>query len=215
MQKTFLTIITLLIAMSWHFAYATPSSDLAALLNGVKTMHSNFVQTIQDNHGKSIQKSYGQMDLSRPGKFRWEVKKPVPQVVIANGEKIWIYDPDLQQVTIKILQHGAGETPALLLSHVNDTLDNDFRVTQTNGNQAGLNWYALAPMKKDSMFKAIEMGFANGHIAQMKLQDHLGHTTLIQFNNPTINAGLSASLFTFKARSGVDVIDETRQRQRH
>jgi outer membrane lipoprotein carrier protein len=90
-------------------AYAAPSTDLSTLLNSLHSMRSDFTQTVYDNHGKAIQKSYGQMALQRPGKFRWEIKKPIPQVIVANDTRLWVYDPDLEQVTIRALHQAAGD----------------------------------------------------------------------------------------------------------
>src|SRR6516162_4318453 len=90
------------------------SADLSNQLNAIKTLRANFAQTVYDNKGKAVQRSYGHIALQRPGKFRWEVIKPIPQLIIANSQRLWIYDPDLQQVMIRSLHVAAGETPALL-----------------------------------------------------------------------------------------------------
>lgn len=191
-------------------AFATPATDLTALLNSVKTMQAAFTQTIYDNRGKSIQTSYGIMALDRPGKFRWEVKKPIPQLIVANDKRLWIYDPDLEQVTIKQLNQAAGDTPALLLSHVGGLLETDYTVTKSDQKPIALNWFMLKPKSKDNMFAAIQMGFKGREINEMRLEDHLGHITAIEFKDAKTNGTLPTKLFTFKAPKGVDVIDETR-----
>jgi outer membrane lipoprotein carrier protein len=192
---------------------ASNSADLIFLLDSVKTMKADFSQTIYDNHGKAVETSYGSMAMQRPGKFRWEVKKPIPQLIIANESKLWIYDPDLQQVTIRVLGKASGGSPALLLSHVNTTLDKDFLVKPLAKKMAGWSWFELVPKQQDSMFASIEMGFTNKQIREMRLQDHLGHTTLVKFANAFINKSLPASLFTLKIPANADVIDETRARR--
>ena len=190
---------------------ATPFSDVTELLNQTSTMQANFKQVTYDNHQKAIQTSTGKMALSRPGKFRWEVLKPVPQLIIANQSKLWIYDPDLQQVTIRALQQAAGESPALLLSHVDNTLENDYTVTELPQN-AGLRWFSLKAKQKDNMFGDVELGFNNANLTEMRLQDNLGHKTTVDFKQISANANLPAHLFTFKTPVGVDVIDETKKR---
>lgn len=192
-------------------AQASAGDDLANILNATQAMRANFTQTVYDNHGKAIQKTYGYMALQRPGKFRWEVKKPIPQVIIANQSRLWIYDPDLEQVTIRSLHTAAGETPALLLSHVDNVLDHDYVIKQAPAKD-GLNWFTLIPRNADNMFASIKMAFAQSQIREMDLQDHLGHTTKIKFENAVVNSALSASLFVFKKPANVDVIDETRKR---
>ncbi len=213
MSISFLRYLAALILFAMVTAtYADPSIDLSNLLNSVHTVRANFTQTVYDNRGKVIQRAYGHMALQRPGKFRWDVTKPVPQLIIANATRLWIYDPDLEQVTIRSLSGAAGETPALLLSHVNTTLANDFLV-QSLPTKSGLNRFELKPKKSDNMFSSIEMGFKTNQLHEMRLQDNLGHTTVIQYENIQTNITLSASLFTFKPTAKIDVIDETRKKQ--
>lgn len=194
-------------------AHATNgAANLASLLNSVTTMRADFTQTIFDNRGKAVQKSYGRMALQRPGRFRWEVTKPIPQLIIANATRLWIYDADLEQVTIRPLKTTAGEAPALLLSHSNTTLDKDFSVTEIPNKADGWRWFTLVPQHTDEMFTSIKIGFKNNQISEMRLQDNLGHTTGIQYKNIATNASLPASLFTFTPPPHTDVIDETRKK---
>ncbi|RDI48753.1 outer membrane lipoprotein chaperone LolA [Aquicella lusitana] len=189
----------------------TAAAELSALLSGTQSMRADFSQVVYDNRGKGGQRSYGRMALQRPGKFRWEVTRPIPQVIIANGKRLWIYDPDLEQVTIRALNQTAGETPALLLSHVGGVLEKDYVVKSLSKKSSGLQWYQLTPRSGDNMFASVQMGFMNNQIREMLLRDHLGHTTGIQFKNIKTNVSLSASLFTFRPPANVDVIDETRR----
>ena len=189
--------------------FASDATELSALLNGIKTMRAGFVQIIYDNHGKPIQKSNGTMALERPGKFRWEVSKPMPQIIIANKERLWVYDPDLQQVTIRSLKSEAGEAPALLLSHQNTTLESTYHI-KSLGQKDKLNWFLLKPKKSDNMFADVKMGFANHELKEMLLDDKIGHSTRVQFQKIKMNTFIPSSLFVFKAPAGTDVIDETR-----
>jgi outer membrane lipoprotein carrier protein len=209
----FRTLISVMFAMvCFNHTYAAPASaELTTLLNGVHTMRANFTQTVNDNAGKFIQKSNGKMAMERPGKFRWDVTKPIPQLVIANDKRLWIYDEDLEQVTIRSLTYEAGEAPALLLSHVNTSIDKDFAIKTSDKKTPGWSWFILVPKKPDSMFASIQMGFTKNEIHEMRLEDHLGHVTTIQFKNIETNVNLSSSLFAFKASKNVDVIDETRK----
>lgn len=194
-------------------AYAgTSSDDLIQLLSGIQTMRADFTQTMIDKNAKQIQESVGQMALQRPGKFRWEVKKPTAQLVLTNGEKLWIYDPELEQVTIRLLSKEVGESPAMLLTHSAASMDKDYRVEAIKIKSSPLQWYALVPKSQNSMFAKIKFGFANKQIREMELQDHLGQTTAIAFYNIKQNATLTASLFSFKPPAHVDVIDETAKR---
>lgn len=191
---------------------ASSSAALSELLNSVQSMQANFTQTIKDTRGKKGQSSTGKMALQRPGKFRWEIIKPMPQLIIANQQKLWIYDPDLEQVTIRSLKGSSDETPALLLSHDNAALDSHFDISMQEDKASGWQWFKLKPKKTDNMFNTVQIGFQNKHLQEMQLEDNLGNVTLIVFSKLQTNPSLSASLFTFKARANVDVIDETRKK---
>lgn len=192
-------------------AYAGSSSELSSLLNSLHSMRADFTQTIFDNRGKAIQTSYGHMALQRPGKFRWEISKPIPQLIVANDKRLWVYDPDLEQVTIRALHQAAGESPAVLLSQENATIDQDYAVTQIQKGAPHWQWFALAPRGADSVLASIQMGFMDKQLHEMKLQDHLGHTTKIEFQHTAMNVSLPDTLFTFKKPPHVDVIDETKR----
>lgn len=187
-------------------AGAQPSSDLSSLLASVQTMRADFTQSVFDNHGKKMQSSKGQMAMQRPGKFRWEIKKPTPQTIVANTAKLWIYDPDLEQVTVRTLKQATGETPAMLLSRKDTALDKDFTIQENQGQS--LRWFILTPKQKDNMFSSILLGFNGNQIREMKFEDHLGHTTVIHFDKVEMNAALSSALFNFKPPKNVDVINE-------
>lgn len=194
------------------FADKTAATDLIALLNNVQSMKADFTQTLYNNRGKATQKSYGHMALKRPGKFRWDINKPQPQLIIANETKLWIYDPDLEQLTIRSLEKTSGETPALLLSHDNASLEKHYVIDTVKREPAAWRWFSLKSKAAESMFQNMQMGFMNNQIREMRLEDNLGHTTIVQFQNIQTNVNLPASLFTIKPSSKVDVIDETRKK---
>lgn len=214
-MKTLFRIFTFLL-ITYFSSIALAANDAAVLtdlLQGVKTLKANFTQQTFDGRGKKTQNAYGRMALERPGKFRWEITKPIPQLIIANRNTLWVYDPDLEQVTIRNLNYTTGEAPALLLSHDNASLEEGFKVTTLPSKQADMQWFSLSPKKSDNMFERIEIGFSNKQLKQMRLRDHLGNDTNIQFSNNQNNIALNASLFTFKAPARVDVIDERKRRK--
>lgn len=191
-------------------ASSSASTDLAGLLNNIHTMKADVLQIVYDNRDQEVQRSYGNMAIERPGKFYWKVTKPIPQLIIANQSRLWIYDQDLDQVTIRPLSKVSGDTPALLLSYVDSVLDKNYTVREdTKGN--ALRWFVLTPRNPDSLFATIKIGFAKTQLQEMRLQDHIGHRTEIQFKNIQTNVPLSANLFVFKAPANVDVIDETKK----
>jgi outer membrane lipoprotein carrier protein len=215
-KKFLLTLATFIIIGFSNFIYAaTPSDELTSLLLGMKTMQANFQQTVEDKSAHPLQSAQGKVSLERPGKFRWEIVKPNEQITIVNGSKLWIYDKDLQQVTINTFNKAAKQTPALLLSDESLTLSKDFtvQVVPTTSMIAGAKTFLLTPLDKDNMFASIRLSFLSSHITQMQLRDKLGHITNISFSNVKTGMSLPASLFTFKPTGNIDVIDATKDRR--
>jgi outer membrane lipoprotein carrier protein len=212
--KKILAFISLFfICMSAHAQSA--SDDLTALLLNINTMQADFNQTItKQKNGQAVQQTSGHMAIERPGKFRWETKSPTKQLIIANGQRLWIYDPDLEQVTIQSFKAGAGKTPALLLSDKNLTLGKDYNVVEVPAPMAiaGYKIFQLTPKDSEDTLEKITLSFISKRISEMKLEDRLGNTTTIKFYGVNTDA-LPASLFTFNAPAHVDVIDETKDKK--
>lgn len=209
-KLVFFSSVFLVINLLVNVCYAIPSDDLSNTLTRIHAMKANFVQTTFDNRGKAVQHAKGALAWVRPGKFRWETKQPIPQLIIANGERLWIVDPDLMQVTIRKAQKELGETPTMLLSANVVQLEQQFAVSVTK-QQAGLLVYTLQPKKKDSTFLLIQLSFRNNHIVGMQLEDQLGHRTQIEFSQVLENPTLSAGLFQYVPKPGMDVINEVHE----
>lgn len=153
-----------------------------------------------------MNRSYsGVMQVKRPGQFRWETTSPMQQLIVTNGQTVWIYDPDLEQATRQQMDAQVGNTPALLLSGQPEQIKKAFRVTQPNRNQAH---FVLYPRSKDSSFESLTLRFQGDLPSQMVLQDSLGQKTDIQFSNVKLNPRLNDQLFVFKPPVGTDVIDQ-------
>jgi len=208
-MKKYRLLLALGIVFFHLTALATPANTLIMLLATLRTMTADFTQIITDSNSKTIQRSTGNMALFRPGKFRWEQTIPVKQLIIVNGNRLWIYEPDLEQVTIRTLSSELGKTPALLLSDPNHTLENAYNVELVSGKKDPVQWFLLTPKNPDNMFASIKLGFGYFQIQGMVLQDHLGHTTTISFSNIVSDVVIPTSLFTFKPPRHVDVIDES------
>ncbi|HVV68140.1 MAG TPA: outer membrane lipoprotein chaperone LolA [Gammaproteobacteria bacterium] len=179
----------------------TASDDLTQLLSSFQSMSAQFQQVVFNSNGKALQRSSGQMALMRPGKFRWQVFKPNPQLLIANGRNLWIYDIDLSQATQQHLDKNNNNSPASLLSGSIEDLENRFIVTQKTSQS-----FQLKPKSENDMFKWIELTFSNSKLTQMRLMDNLGSLTDFHFSQVSINPKLNAGLFQFKAPRGVEVI---------
>lgn len=206
-----LLIFLLFLMTNTLFAAETAAEKLNTLLGDVKSMRADFEQTVHDGDGRQVQVAKGSMALKRPGYFRWQTDKPIPQTIIANNNKLWVYDPDLEQVTIRQLKAAAGSTPALFLSHTSDDVTKSYKVTNKKIDDSDIQWFGLIPTSADNMFEEIDFGFKGKVLEGMHLKDHLGHTTSISFKKISTNKPIPERLFVFKPTDEVDVIDETKQ----
>jgi outer membrane lipoprotein carrier protein len=189
----------------WQSAVAeeTPLAQLKTFLRNSTTLSADFQQVSLDKAGNPAKSSTGKFYLHRPGKFRWNYEQPFIQQIVSNNGKVWFYDEDLEQVTIKKLDDSLGSTPALLLTgQVN--LDEKFTL-QEQGKEGDMNWIKLTPKDEESGFKYVLIGLHAGQLAGMELSDNFGQLTRIYFNHLQINPALNDALFNFSPPQGVDV----------
>ncbi len=189
-------------------AEAAPGIDLLrGFLESVQTMSAAFKQELFDASQRSIEVASGTVKLMRPGRFYWTYREPYERVLVADGERIWMYDPDLEQVTVRDLKAGLGNTPAALLTGDLAVLDN-FEVVETTQTD-NILWLQLVPVKRDGDFDRISLGFFGPRLVQFELKDRLGQTTRVEFNDIQLNPTLDSDEFRFKIPEGADVIDES------
>ncbi|MFK5951114.1 MAG: outer membrane lipoprotein chaperone LolA [Methylococcales bacterium] len=200
-----LTFIAFLIASITANAAPKPIEQLKSFLASTTTLTANFKQVVLNEQGYPEQTSEGEFYLSRPGKFRWSYKKPYIQEIVSNNGKVWFYDADLEQLTIKKIDNSLGSTPALLLSG-DIELEENF-ILQQQGVDEGLQWIKLSPKNEDSSFKYILLGLDHGTLGGMELSDNFGQLTRIYFTKVKVNPALETSIFEFKAPEGVDVFE--------
>lgn len=184
-------------------AFADASDDLSRLLSSFHSMSAGFEQTTYDANKRPIQKTSGLMALSRPGKFRWEVKQPNPQLLIADGNYLWIYDIDLSQATRQKFDKNKANSPASLLSGSVENLKSRFNVIHIGRNDDS---YRLTPKAASDLFKWIELRFTDKKLTHMQLSDSLGSLSTFEFKDIQLNPNLDSFLFQFKAPKGVDII---------
>lgn len=179
------------------------SKNLNTLLVNVKSMTANFSQTTKG--GKMNRTFKGTMAVQRPNQFRWHTTGSAEQLVVANGNTLWIYDKDLAQATKQSVSNQVGDTPALLLSGDPSKISANFKVTQPDDKK---NYYVLYPKAKNANFKSLSLAFNSGNPVMMVLQDNLGQTTSINFSNVKRNGKIDANQFNFTPDKGVDVIEQ-------
>jgi outer membrane lipoprotein carrier protein len=210
MQRHFRSLL-LALALSLAAAGAVSAAEestaperLRAFLAETVTLEAHFSQVLLEADTQRAQVSEGRFYLHRPQRFRWEYESPQPQLVVADGENMWLYDPDLEQVTVRRLDEELSSTPAMLLSG-DALLEESFRVGAAY-REDGLDWVELAPLSEAADFAALRLGFEAERLASMELIDALGQTTVIRFSEVRINPPLDAELFHFTPPPGVDVI---------
>lgn len=197
----------MLLCLTAFEAHAGAIDQLKAFISGTRSAQADFTQEVQDRNGKTIQRSSGTMQFLRPGKFRWEYRQPYEQLIVGDGEKFWLYDADLEQVTVRTLDAALGSSPAALLSG-NNEIERDF-ILEEAGEQSGLSWLTAKPRSQESTFSAIRMGFnAQSELAAMELNDAFGNTTILRFAQLQRNPQLAPSLFRFVPPKGADVLGE-------
>lgn len=195
-----------LLAFAPLFAQANGVDRLKEFFQSTQSLSAAFHQTVLDNQGRKIQEVDGHMQLQRPGKFRWDYNKPYVQQIIGDGSKVWLYDPELNQVTVRDLDKAIGSSPAALLAG-NKEMERDFLLTYQD-RQDGLEWVLATPRHKDSGFESVAIGFNNGMLQAMELRDSFGHTTKIEFSNLQRNPKLPTGTFRFTPPKNADVVGE-------
>lgn len=203
-------LVSMLMLFIAPLALAQNASDaLAEKLNALQSMQAHFDQQILDGKGQVIQKSSGKFALLRPGKFRWETEQPAKQLLIADGSKIWVYDQDLQQVTVQKQDNHDANSPAMLLSGSVATLKKNFQVKFVKKPATEGVWFGLKPVNKSAMFQSVELNFNDNTLQAMRLIDNLGQASILKFTNVVSNPSIASNQFTFNAPKGVDIIDQT------
>ncbi len=198
-----------LVALSLLFAFdlhASGLDDFLAFNAATKTATSRFEQQVFDRAGKVVDRASGTFAFARPGKFRWTYEKPHKQVLVGDGAKLYIHDPDLNQVTVKRIDNAISSTPAALLAGKDDITA--LFTLRDAGAVDGLNWVEATPKAPDTGFERVRLGLNGKTLAAMELHDQLGGRTLLRFLDLKANAAVPADTFKFTPPQGADVIED-------
>jgi outer membrane lipoprotein carrier protein len=177
-----------------------------AFIRTTQSARGDFEQKVYDRNKKLVQDSKGNFAFQRPGRFRWVFSKPYSQVIVGDGLRVWVYDPDLNQVTVRKLTSALGATPAALIAG-NADIEQSFVFTDS-GESDGLQWLDAKPREKDAGFERIRMGFGLAGIDAMELVDQFGQTTMLKFSNLQRNPALEPGTFRFTPPKGADLLGE-------
>ena len=181
------------------------AGQLAELLRDYQSYQADFIQIVVDDSGRQVQETRGELKASRPGRFYWETGAPLKQFIVSDGDKVEVYDPDLEQVTVHQLDDQVQNTPALLLSGEVDNLHETYEVYQRGiGNQ--VREFRLVPRSQDSLFTSLRLSFADGVLQEMRMEDSLGQLSILSFESITLNESIDDKVFRLDYPEGVDVI---------
>lgn len=182
-------------------------NNLIQLLNKISTLEANFTQSISNDNQQLLHKSTGKIYLSKPGKLRWEVKKPSPQIILLNNKHLWIYQPELQQVVRKsITEDTTLENPAIFLTeNLSEIIKSKFTIDCTN--RSNNLQYNLIPKNHNSTYKIIKLNFSNKNLHSIIFDDRLGNHITIKLQRISYNKFLPKEIFTLSVPSNTDTIN--------
>jgi outer membrane lipoprotein carrier protein len=209
LRAAWLGVFTLLVSgVAWSASDVDAAYQrLDDFAHSLQSLQTNFTQVLNDDHGRTLEKSKGTLSIQRPGHFRWNYLEPHPQEIVSDGAKVWVYDKDLEQVTVRPLDTTLAGTPAVLLSG-NGSLKDSFTVSdvQQKGSELALT---LTPQRGDTDFKHVRLIFDGSALKNLQLADKLGQLTTLEFTDFKRNPKFDAALFNFKPPAGADVIGDT------
>ena len=199
----------LLAGLCLQAAHADAVDTLRAFTRDVKTGSASFTQTVTSPDGARKKVSSGSFEFSRPNRFRFQYKKPFEQTIVADGQTLWLYDVDLNQVTQRSQSQALGSTPAALLASAPDlsALKADFTL-EAAPDADGLQWVLASPKTKDGQLKSVRVGFAGEQLAALDILDSFGQRSAIRFKGMQVNPTLPASTFQFKPPAGADLVKQ-------
>ncbi|MDT8364103.1 MAG: outer membrane lipoprotein chaperone LolA [Nitrosomonas sp.] len=205
MTRLSLIPLVLLFGFLSSHAQAAAVTSLKNFVDKAQTFRAKFSQTLLDQNFQIIQKTSGSMMFARPGKFRWTYENPYPSLIVGDGEHVWFYDQDLEQVTVRKLDITLDSTPAALLAG-GKAIEQDFELQEAE-TQGELEWLEAIPKNEEPSFELIRLGFSpSGELREMILRDNFGQFTWLIFSQIEQNPELPATLFQFTPPASADII---------
>lgn len=186
-------------------AHANAVDTLKAFVRDVKSGHAEFTQTVTSPDGKKKRVSKGSFDFQRPNRFRFDYAKPYEQIIVGDGQKVWLYDVDLEQVTVRPMNKAVGATPAALLAGGSLESDFDLKAATTVD---GLEWVDAKPKLKDGQFQLVRVGFKGNSLAVLEIIDSFGQQSRLEFSGYTANTPVATQRFQFMPPKGADVLEQ-------
>ena len=194
-------------------SWANGLDSLEAFVKTAKSGRADFTQTVtppaKEGQEVRVKTSSGSFEFERPGKFRFDYKKPFEQTIVADGKNLWLFDVDLNQVTQRAQDQALGSTPAALLASAPDltALKADFSLSSAP-DQDGQQWVLAEPKAKDGQIKTVRVGFVGEQLATLDIVDNFGQRSVLKFGNMQVNGQVAAATFQFKPPAGADVVKQ-------
>jgi len=198
-------LIACLISCSAFVARADALDTLREFVRDVKSGRASFTQTVTSADGAKKRVSSGSFEFARPNRFRFAYAKPFEQLIVSDGNKVWIHDVDLNQVSVRKLGAALGATPAALLAGA--SLDTEFELL-AQPSKDGIDWVQATPKQKDGAFQSMRIGFRGKELAAVEIFDSFGQRSLLQFSQYAANVALPEQSFRFVPPPGADVIEQ-------
>jgi len=183
-------------------AHADGVSALQQFVSEVKSGRASFTQTVTAPDGKRKKTTSGTFEFQRPNQFRFAYAKPAEQLIVADGKEVWIYDPDLQQATVRNMDQALGATPVSLLA--GGDLSKDFTLKALPAAN-GVDWVQAVPKRSDSSLQSLKLGFKGRDLAALEIVDGFGQQSVMQFSAVEPNAKVAADRFRFTPPAGTDI----------
>jgi outer membrane lipoprotein carrier protein len=199
-------VLTLSLSAVAQAASGSARARLDAFATGLHSLTGHFSQTLTDINGHASKNSSGTLALQAPRQFRWDTLAPYQQTIVADGSRVWMYDPELEQVTVRVQSTEEAHSPLTVLTDLKQ-MDKDFKVVE-QGEHDGLLWLRLSSTAKDPQFDYADLGFDANGLARMTFRDQLGSTTDIRFSAWQRNAPVPPATFNFVPPKGADVIGD-------
>lgn len=187
--------------------WAAPTDELLSKLQKLESMKGQFEQMVLDQGGTHMQEAEGDFQVARGNRFYWSTEMPFEQLAVSDGNTVWVYDKDLEQVVVRPLSQDLGQTPALLFGGKPADVAEAFTISERSREGETIT-YRLKPKGKDPLFDQLDVTFQGDQPSSMRLQDALGQQTVIDFRDLRVNSGIDASLFSFVPPEGTDVIQQ-------
>lgn len=197
--------LSLALAFTVHAAHADAVDTLRDFVRDVKSGSASFTQTVTSSDGVRKKVSSGEFDFARPNRFRFDYTKPFKQLIVADGQKVWVFDADLNQASSRKLSQALGATPAALLAGA--SLEPDF-VLAAEPARDGLDWASATPRAKDGAFQSMRVGFRGRELVAVEVTDTFGQRSRLDFARFQTNTPVTAERFRFVPPAGVDLIEQ-------